>query len=442
MKQKKLAGFIVLPLLGAVGLVAGIGTGASAPQPSDFWLHCKDVQIVCSEESPPTVTVTVTETTTTTTGKNGSPTSTPTRTPTNVPTLTGTPTPISTPTRTPTSMPTPSPSPPAPAAPSGSGSPCGSSAWPSGSLLPARLAASTGGVTSVSSSAALRSALSSVNPGETIRIAGGHYGAGETLYAVTRSGTASAPITIEGSGGTVLDTSMQVSASYVRVRNLEIDGTTRSDENGIYGPSGSNVELCGLYIHDVTRGGKYAQGIITSSSTANWQIINVRIERIGNPTDATLNQWEHGLYLNGTGYLVANVLIKDASGFGAQLYPNLDDSILTHITFVASKTKSGLIDASGSTGNRIYNSISVSNASTGYEGPIAGDHLIAYGNALGVYSIASCSACLASDPLLDFSLKPQAGSPAIGYSDPRFSPPFDLSGKARPAAPAAGAYEP
>jgi hypothetical protein len=297
-------------------------------------------------------------------------------------------------------------------------------------------------VINVSGSAGLRSALDSVGPGQIIRLASGHYGAGESHYDVSRSGTASAPITIEGSPGTVLDTSIQTTASYVRLRNFEIDGKTRSDENGIYGPSGSNVEVCGLYIHDVTRGGKYAQGIITSSSTANWQIINVRIERIGNPTDPTLNQWEHGLYLNGTGYLVANVLIKDASGFGAQLYPNLDDSILTHITFVASKTKSGLIDSSGSTGNRIYNSISVSNASTGYEGPIAGDHLIAYGNALGVYSIASCSACLTSDPLLDFSLKPQPGSPAIRYSDPRFSPPFDLSGKARPAAPAAGAYEP
>jgi hypothetical protein len=440
MKRKKLAGLILLPLLGAVGLVAGIGTGAGATQPGEFWLHCKDVRIVCSEESPPTVTVTatITETTTTTTGKTGTtatPTSTPTRTPTSLPT----------PTRTPTSLPTPTGTPkptPATPLPSPSSSPCSSSAWPSGSLLPARLAASTGGVISVSSSTALRSALSSVNPGETIRIAEGPYGAGETLYAVTRSGTASAPITIEGSGGTVLDTSLQMSASYVRIRNLEIDGTTRSDENGIYGPSGSNVELCGLYIHDVTRGGKYAQGIITSSSTANWQIINVRIERIGNPTAATLNEWEHGLYLNGTGYLVANVLIKDASGFGAQLYPNLDNSILTHITFVGSKTKSGLINASGSTGNRVYNSISEWNASTGYEGPIAGDHLIAYGNAGGVYSIASCSACLAADPLLDFSLRPQPGSPAIGYSDPRYSPQFDLSGRARPAAPAAGAYEP
>jgi len=355
-----------------------------------------------------TVTVTVTGTTTTTTQ------------------------PPTTTTTTTTTVPPPPPSGPA----------CNSASWPAGSLLPARIAESTGSVINVSTSAGLRSALGSVNPGQIVRLAAGHYGAGEAAYSVSRSGTAAAPITIEGAGGAVLDTTLKVSASYVRVRNLEIDGSTRSDENGVYGPGGSNVELCGLYIHDVTRGGQYAQGIITSSSTSNWQIINVRIERIGDPNATQfIKEHEHGCYLNGTGYLLANVLIKDVSGFGCQLYPSLDNSILTHVTLVGSRTKSGLINTSGSTGNRIVNSIAVGNASYGYEGSIPGDHLIAFGNGGGQFSLSSCSACLTANPLLDSSSKPQAGSPAIGHSDPRYSPGFDLAGNPRPASPTAGAYE-
>ena len=415
--MKRLGLLLIGALLAVIGIAAGVGAGAGSA--SEFWLHCKSVPLVCTEETPPTTTVTETVTVTGTTP------STPTVTPTATPMM---------PSQTPTPTATPGPQPPP------GGAPCVSGGWPAGSLLPARIAESTGVVISVSSSAQLRSALAAVNPGSIIRLAPGHYGAGESGFDVNRSGTASAPITVEGSPGAVLDTTLQMGASYVRVRNLEIDGTTRSDENGVEASGGSNVELCGLYIHDITRGGIYPQGIFTTSSTSHWQIINVRIERIGlgQPTP----QANHGLYLNGSSYLLVNVLVNQPSGFGFQAYPNLDDSIFTHVTLTNAQVKSGMISTSGSTGNRIFNSVAVGNHEYGYDGTAAGDHLISFGNGAGAFSMsAACTACITSNPLLDSAGHPQSGSSTFGFSDPRYSPGFDLAGNTRSATPTAGAYE-
>jgi hypothetical protein len=415
--------YAAVAIFGIVGIAAGIAVGQGSQVGGEFWLHCRNVPIVCNEEQPPTVTVTVTSTTPST------PTPTPTRTAT--PTSTPTATPTGTPVSTPTATATPTPPPP-------SGTPCRSGGWPSGSLLPARIAESAGAVVNVSTSSGLRSALANATPGQIIRLSAGRYGAGESSYAIGVSGTSSAPITIEGPA--VLDTTLRISGSYIRVRNLEIDGSTRSDENGVYGPGGSHVELCGLYIHDVTRGGQYAQGIITSSSASFWQIINVRIERIGRD----FANLEHGMYLSGNHFLVVNALLKDNLGFNMQLYSNLDDSIITHVTLIGAKNKSGLINASGSFGNKVINSIAVLNKSYGFEdsnGGSSGDHLIAYGNLGGQYNLPSCSSCLTSNPLLDDKGRPQAGSPAFGHSNASYSPQFDLGGEARSSSPTAGAYE-
>jgi len=341
------------------------------------------------------------------------------------------------------------PPPPPPPPDEYTGNPCVDQAWPAGSALPNRIPNSQGSVINVSTSAQYRSALANVNPGQTIRLAPGRYGAGEAAYSVTRSGTSSAPITIEGSGvgATIIDTSHTVAASWVRIRNFEIDGASRSAPNGLYGSSGSDVELCGLSIHDITLGSLYAQGIITTSSTARWHILNTRIQRAGSMSNSHPYA-EHGLYLSGSNFLVANVVLKDNTGFGVQLYSNLQDSILTHITATGSKTKSGLISAGSSAGNRVYNSLAVDNVSNGFErigsGSLEGSYLMAFGNPAGqLQGLSSCSNCLAADPLLDASsLRPRAGSPAIGHVDSRYTPHFDLSGRTRAARPCAGALEP
>jgi len=326
------------------------------------------------------------------------------------------------------------------------GNPCVYQAWPAGSLLPNRIPESQGSVINVSTSAQYRSALANVNPGQTIRLAPGRYGAGEPVYSVTRSGTASAPITIEGTavGATIIDTSHTVTASWLRFRNFEIDGTSRSYATGFWGKSGSNVEVCGIYIHDQLLGAAYAQCVFTSGAASRYHFINLRLERCGavaNPEPRS----EHGMYLYGSYFLVANVLMLDPSGYGAQLYGALFDSLVVHVTAVGSKTTSGITQSGESDRNKIVNSIAARNKEYGFRrdvGVLGASFLIAHGNPAGNYLGVTGSNLSQADPLLGSNQRPQAGSPAVGHVDSRYTPHFDLSGRARGSRAAAGALEP
>jgi hypothetical protein len=339
-----------------------------------------------------------------------------------------------------TTAPPPPPPPPPPAA----SGPCVSAPWPAGSQLPARIAESTGPVLNVTTSSGFRSALLAVNPGETIQLAAGRYGAGELSYVLTRSGTAAAPITIEGAGtSTVIETRLRVEGDFVRVRNLLSDGTLSAVANGFYLTGGANdVELCGIEVKNQrqTADGPNPQGVLTSSTTARVHFINFVADNNGRPG----NVLDHGMYLSGTAFLLVNVLLYDNSAFGAQFYSNLSNSIATHVTTVSNNLKSGVINAGSSTGNRVFNSVAVGNAAYGFEntgGTLTGDHLIAWQNGAGAYrSVSPCVSCTTVDPLLDPSYRPAAGSPALGFSNPAYSPQFDLYGSPR-SAPDAGAVE-
>ena len=104
--------------------------------------------------------------------------------------------------------------------------------------------------TAVSSASALKQALASARPGETIALAPGTY-AGN--FTATRSGTASAPITLCGSRGAVLAGQTTTEgytfyldhASWWRVEGFTVQG----GQKGVMADGADHDRLDGLYVH-------------------------------------------------------------------------------------------------------------------------------------------------------------------------------------------------
>jgi hypothetical protein len=331
-------------------------------------------------------------------------------------------------------IPHPGPPPPPPPPPPPQIDPCVSASWPVGSRLPARIVESAGTVRPVSTSAEFRSALTVANPGDIIDIQDGLTIPAEANFLVSRSGTAAAPITIQGGPGVVSHTMFRIEANFVRLRNLVIDGTGNEQNAwGIYGRSGTDNEVCGVTTRDVhtLTSGPNPQGVITGSGTARWLFLNHVSENNGRPGGSVL---DHGFYHSGTGHWIVNGLARNNAGFGAQLYASCQNCTVVHFTSTGNRLKGGLISAGSSNGNRAFNSVAYNNGTYGFErtaGTLAGDHLLAFGNPSGNYrDLAPCIACI-TGTLAD----------AIGHSNPDYSPPFDLNGNLRDSAPDAGAYE-
>jgi hypothetical protein len=105
------------------------------------------------------------------------------------------------------------------------------------------------GSTMVSSASALKSALSSAHPGQTIVLAAGVY-SGD--FTASHSGTASAPITLCGSRGAVLEgdsvkkgyTFYLDHASWWRVEGFTVQG----GQKGVVADASDHVLLYGLYV--------------------------------------------------------------------------------------------------------------------------------------------------------------------------------------------------
>jgi Periplasmic copper-binding protein (NosD) len=127
-----------------------------------------------------------------------------------------------------------------------------SSATPSTSSTPPAptVSCSTTGSTAVSTGSELKSALSSAHPGETIVLAPGVY-AGD--FTASRSGTASAPITLCGSRNAVLEgesvkkgyTFYLDHASWWRVEGFTVQG----GQKGVMADGAGHDLLDGLYVH-------------------------------------------------------------------------------------------------------------------------------------------------------------------------------------------------
>jgi hypothetical protein len=277
-------------LVAAVGFVTAIAVGQGSQAGGEFWLHCRNIPVVCNEEQTPTTTVTVTTTVTATT-------------PPPIPGL--------------------------------------------GGSLPVRLPQSSGFVVTVNSVSELNAALGSVASGSTIRLHAGSY-AGVNL---SRSASSTAPITLEPYPGEsvkfVASSSQQyplkITGAYLRVRGIEITDPAGSSSTNVY-MLGHDVELDRVDIHgngtvQATYPTSGVSGIFSSSGSARLQVYNSKIHDVGVSENA-----DHGWYMEGTGHVLANSLVYgETKGYGIQVYPQASNCLITNNTVVDNPYKAGII---------------------------------------------------------------------------------------------------
>jgi hypothetical protein len=301
----------------------------------------------------------------------------------------------------------------------------------------------------------IQHALDVLQAGQRALARGGTYA--ESLD-IARAGTASAPITIENypgerpivNGGGQRPLEIGSTGAYLRVRGFVF-------ENSPYN-SGGNIDLYGHHLDISGNEVRNAQdqGIYSAEESHHVQILGNWIHHNG---QGVFHQ-SHGIYLQGDDHLVANNVIHDhPEGFGIQVYDRNRRSILVQNTVTGAGHSGIVVGGSGGVDNiRVINNIFAFNAHYGISHdstcPTASraDHNVVYGNAWGDLQ-TGCSGFdfsrgnRTSDPLFanyaGRNLHVNAGSPAIDYALPEYSPATDFDGVGRPQVAGAdsGAYE-
>ncbi len=320
----------------------------------------------------------------------------------------------------------------------------------------------------------------SLQSGQILYLRAGTYGArGTTALDFSATGTALAPITVSGYPGDarpLIQGRMTMSGSYIRLTNVIVDGPT-GDVSGP-GPNGEAITiiLTGSHLelsNSEVRFDQWHAGV-GADAALDYRIINNYIHDNGgylgdySTSDAQWNT-SHGIYNSPSSYgLVANNVLEhnDAKGLSARHDAN-------HIIF-ANNTVVGNgrfgVDAAENTYDWVFaNNILLNNGTIKGGGGIHTDGTggLTYveinnifwnngtsgtdtwdNNATVINNIVAnpllVNPAVATDhqnpsPTTDNRL--QAGSPAIGFADPNYTLPYDITGKCRGSTPDAGAYQ-
>jgi hypothetical protein len=290
----------------------------------------------------------------------------------------------------------------------------------------------------------VQKALSALTAGQRALVRGGTYT--QDLY-FTRSGTATAPITVEAypgelpvvasAGGHPLE--IGSNGAYFRFKGFVIQGHP--------GNSGGNVDIYGHHVelswNEIRFGSD--QGVYTDEASDHAQIVNNWIHDNG---EGVIHQ-SHGIYLQGDDHVVANNVIHDHSkGFGIQVYDRNSRAIVTGNTVTGAGHSGIVVGGSGGVDNvHVHNNVFAFNAHYGISHDSAcptssvADHNVVYGNGWGATQ-AGCSGLSyaggnrTTDPLFvsyaTRNLHLQAGSAALGYALPEYTPSVDQDGQPRP----------
>ena len=300
----------------------------------------------------------------------------------------------------------------------------------------------------------VQKAFNVLQPGQRALVRAGTYGESLTLR---RAGTAVAPITVESypgerpivNGGGRRPLEISASGAYFRIRGFVF-------QNSPYN-SGGNIDIYGHHLEisgNAVRNSQ-DQGIYTDEDSHDVQLLGNWIHNNG---QGIVHQ-SHGIYLQGNDHLVANNVIHDhVKGFGIQVYDRNSRSIITANTVTGAGHSGIVVGGSGGVDNiRVVNNVFAFNAHYGISHDSTcprtsrADHNVVFGNPWG-QTQPGCSGLdysrgnRATDPLFvnyaARNLHVDAGSPALGYALPEFSPGRDFDGRARPqSAPDAGAFE-
>jgi hypothetical protein len=306
----------------------------------------------------------------------------------------------------------------------------------------------------------VQKALNTLQAGQRALVRAGTYSQNLTF---TRAGTAAAPITVAAYPGErpVLHPAVsgdtypiEISGSYFRLQGFVIENAR--------GTSGANVYPTGPAHHLEISNNEIRfsqdQGVYSDPSTHDIQVLGNLIRDNGHGHVPGQHQ-SHGLYMEGAGHLIANNAIQDHPfGFGIQIYPRNTGTIVTANTVVTSGHSGIVLGGPGGVNNIVVvNNVFAFNAHWGVSHDAAcptasrADHNVVFGNGFGATQ-GGCSGLdysrgnRTTNPLFvnypGRDLHVNAGSPAIDYALPEFSPGGDLDGRARSrSAPDAGAYE-
>ncbi len=319
----------------------------------------------------------------------------------------------------------------------------------------------------------------SLHPGQIVYLRAGTYGAGGTRFDFTATGTASAPITISGypgDGRPILQGQIYMVGSYLRLTNVVIDGPTGNV--GGPGPNGEGniIILWGRELelsNSEVRFGQWHAGVGVDGGL-NYRILNNYIHDNGgylgdfSMNDSSWNN-DHGVYASPSSYgLIANNVIEhnDSKGLMGRHDANhilvvnntvvgngrygIDINESTHDWTLANNIllNNGTIKGGGGigtpgTGGTSYIEINNLFWNNGSNGTTTWDNnaLVINNRVADPMLVNSAVATDHQNPNPNTDNQLRAGSPAIGFADPNYTLPFDITGKCRGAAPDAGAYQ-
>ena len=297
-------------------------------------------------------------------------------------------------------------------------------------------------------------AFDRLRPGERALVRAGTY---EEDLVMRRAGTARAPITVvaaprervilrpASASGDTYAVRFRSGAAYVRFGGFTIELARGTSSTDVYFEgSAHHIELLR---NDI----RYSQdqGIFAEDSTRNLHLVGNHIHHNGRGHVSGQHQ-SHGIYLEGRDHLVANNVIHDHPfGFGIQIYPANQGTIVVHNTIVSSALGAIVVGGDEGVGNiTIRNNVLAFNRGLGVRadrdcptGPVAVDTNVIFGNAGGAVD-GRCGRIRAtrninSDPRFvsrarrNFDLAPR--SPALDRARSDFSLRSDVRGRRRPA---------
>jgi hypothetical protein len=264
---------------------------------------------------------------------------------------------------------------------------------------------------------------------------------------MSRAGSAAAPITVEGFPGEqpVLTSAgshplrVETGGAYFRFRGFAIE---RSPLN-----TGGNVDLYGQHLeisgNEIRLG--QDQGIYTAEESHHVQILGNWIHHNGKG----IAHQSHGIYLQGDDHLVANNVISDhVEGFGIQVYDKGDRAIVSANTITGAGHSGIVVGGSGGvSGVQVHNNVLAYNDQWGIShdsscpSSSVADHNVLFGNGdgptqSGCSGLSYAGGNRTTDPLFvsyaNRDLHLQAGSPALGYALPAYTPSADFDDETRP----------
>ena len=296
-------------------------------------------------------------------------------------------------------------------------------------------------------------ALNRLRPGQRALVRRGTYAQD---HVIERAGTAGAPITLAAypgervvlrAGSTSGDTyplRITSGAAYVRVQGFVIELAKGTSSTNVYFEGRAHdVELSR---NDVRF--SQDQGVFAENSTRNLHLIGNRIHHNGRGHEEGQHQ-SHGIYIEGADHLIANNVVFDQPyGFGIQIYPENERTIVVNNTIVGNGHSGIVVGGDGGVSDiTIRNNVLAFNANYGVQMDsdcpirVAIDRNVIHANGEGAIEsgcsgVSSSGGNLSSNPRFvsrshrDFRLS--RGSPALNRARGDFSLRVDARGRRRP----------